>query len=313
MMTTRSASPRRRPPPDPSSSRGVTYSLVARDPETNELGVAVQSHWFSVGSVVTHARPGAGAVATQSVPDPSHGPRILDLLQEGAAPEEALDSVLDGDEAIDYRQTAVVDVKGRVAVHTGAGCIRDAGHTTGDGWSCQANMMSSAEVWPAMAEAFVAAEGRIANRLVAALEAGEAVGGDLRGRQSAALLVVPAIGEPWRRTVELRVEDHADPVAELARLLHLDGAYADAGAADELMAEGRMEEAGELYVRAAEVAPEKEELLFWSGLGLASAGQFDEGVDRVRRAISSNRGLAILLERLGDDVAPAAPRVREAL
>jgi uncharacterized Ntn-hydrolase superfamily protein len=293
--------------------RAVTYSLVARDPETSELGVAVQSHWFSVGAVVTHARAGAGAVATQSVPDPAHGPRILDLLQEGASPDEALDSVLKGDEAIDFRQTAVVDVKGRVAVHTGPGCMQDAGHTTGDGWSCQANMMSSAEVWPAMAEAFVASKGRLAERLVAALQAADAAGGDVRGRQSAALLVVPAIGEPWRRTVELRVEDHPDPVTELARLLHLQRAYAHAGDGDEAMAEGRIAEAGELFVRASELAPEKEELLFWAGLALASAGEFDEGVSRVRRAISANRGLAVLLERLTEDIAPAAARVRQAL
>ena len=291
----------------------MTYSLVARDPDTNELGVAVQSHWFSVGSVVTHARPGAGAVATQSVPDPAHGPRILDLLQEGAAPDEAIDLILQGDEAVDFRQTAVVDVKGRVAVHTGTGCMQDAGHAIGDGWSCQANLMSSAEVWPAMAEAFVASEGRLAERLVSALRAADAAGGDVRGRQSAALLVVPAIGEPWRRTIELRVEDHPDPVAELARLLHLQRAYADAGDADEAMAEGRIAEAGELYLRAADLAPEKEELLFWAGLALAGAGEFDEGVSRVRRAISANRGLAVLLERLTDDMAPAAARVRQAL
>ena len=293
----------------------MTYSLVARDPATNELGVAVQSHWFSVGSVVTHARAGVGAVATQSVPDPTHGPRILDLLASGVTPDEAIATVLEGDDAAHYRQTAAVDVRGRVAVHTGEGCMPDAGHTTGDGWSAQANIMTSAEVWPAMAEAFAAADPSrpLAERLLTALRAAEAAGGDVRGRQSAAVLVVPAIGEPWRRTVDLRVEDHPDPVAELERLLVLHGAYSDAGRADELMAEGKLGEAGELYVRSAELAPDKPELLFWSGLAAASAGEFDEGVARVRRAISANRGLEELLQRLGEDIAPAAPRVRDAL
>lgn len=293
----------------------MTYSLVARDPDTGELGVAVHSHWFGVGSVVTHARPGAGAVAVQSVPAPGQGPRILDLLEAGADPETALEAVLAGDDALHYRQTAVVDVKGRVAVYTGEGCVDDAGHTSGDGWSAQANMMASAEVWPAMAEAFVGcAPGTpLAARLLGGMRAAEAAGGDVRGRQSAAMLVVPALGEPWRRTVDLRVEDHADPVGELARLLTLSAAYSDAGAADELLAEGRIAEAGELYTRAAEIAPEKEELLFWSGLAAASAGDFDDGLARVRRAISANRGLRDLLDRLGDDIAPAAARVRAAL
>jgi uncharacterized Ntn-hydrolase superfamily protein len=293
----------------------VTYSLVACDPATSEVGVAVQSHWFSVGAVVTHARAGVGAVATQSVPDPTHGPRLLDLLADGVAPAEALTAVLDGDEAPAYRQTALVDVRGRVAVHTGEGCMPDAGHTTGDGWSVQANIMASAEVWPAMAEAFVAADPDrpLAERLVTALEAGEATGGDVRGSQSAAVLVVPAIGEPWRRTVELRVEDHPDPVGELRRLVTLQQAYAHAGDGDELMAEGKLAEAGEQFIRAAEIAPEKEELLFWSGLALASAGQVDEGVDRVRRALSRNAGLRELLTRLTPDIAPATELVRRSL
>lgn len=293
----------------------MTYSLVARDPVTRELGVAVQSHWFSVGAVVTHARAGVGAVATQSVPDPTHGSRLLDLLAGGASPGEALDAVHEGDPAVPYRQTALVDVHGRVAVHTGEGCMPEAGHARGDGWSVQANIMASGEVWPAIAEAFASADPRrpLAERLVIALEAGEEAGGDVRGSQSAALVVVPGEGEPWRRTVDLRVEDHADPVGELRRLLRLNAAYADAGAGDELMAEGRIAEAGERFTSAAELAPEKEELLFWSGLAAASAGDVDTGVQRVREAITRNPGLDELLRRLGEDLAPAAPLVRAAL
>jgi uncharacterized Ntn-hydrolase superfamily protein len=292
----------------------MTYSLVAFDAAAGEIGVAVQSHWFSVGSVVPHARPGVGAVATQSVPEPSHGPRILDLLADGAAPDEALDEVLRGDAAGDFRQTAVVDVHGRVAVHTGSGCMPDAGHHAGRGWSAQANMMSSAEVWPAMAEAFAAARGeRLPERLLGALDAAEAAGGDVRGRQSAALLVVPASGDPWTRVTELRVEDSDEPLAELRRLLVLDRAYSAAGRADELMAEGDEEGARRLYDEAASLAPGKAELQFWAALFQAVGPEPEAGLEGVRRAIAGQPGLGELLARLTDDIAPGVGAVRDRL
>jgi uncharacterized Ntn-hydrolase superfamily protein len=293
--------------------RRGTYSIVARDAGTGEMGVAVQSHWFSVGSVVGWGRAGVGVVATQSIPDPAHGTRLLDALEAGASPDEALAGVLEGDEVTDYRQTAVVDAQGRVAVHSGPACIPDAGTTSGDGWSCQANMMASAEVWPAMAEGFAAADGPLPERLVAALRAAEAAGGDVRGRQSAALLVVPADGDAWTRSVDLRVEDHGDPVGELGRLLVLHRAYALAGEADELTGAGRHDEAGVLYERAAALVPGNGELVFWSGLSRAGAGDLAAGVEQVRRAFALNPNLPGLLERLGPDVAPAAPAVRDAL
>jgi uncharacterized Ntn-hydrolase superfamily protein len=292
----------------------VTYSLVARDARTGELGVAVQSHWFGVGSVVPHLRAGVGAVATQSVPDPVQGARVLDLLAEGVPPDAAIDAVLHGDEGVDYRQLAAVDATGRVAVHTGPGCMADAGHTTGEGWSVQANMMSSAEVWPAMAEAFTAAfdEG-LAERLVAALEAAEAVGGDVRGRQSAAVVVAPAPGAAAVHPVDLRVEDHDDPVGELRRLVVLRRAYAAAEAGDEAMAEGRLDDAGAHYEEAYRLAPGKPELAFWAGLAAVQRGDRVGGLERVRLAIAANPGLGRLLERLPEEVAPAAPGVRAAL
>jgi uncharacterized Ntn-hydrolase superfamily protein len=193
--------------------------------------------------------------------------------------------------------------------------MADAGHTTGDGWSVQANMMANAEVWPAMAEAYVAAEGRpLAERLLAALEAAEASGGDVRGSQSAVILVVPAErAESWRRTVDLRVEDHPDPVGEMRRLLTLHRAYALAEEADALMAEGRHDEAGERYEAAAELAPQSDELLFWSGLARAQAGDLEAGLDQVRRAIAVNPGWLELLPRLTPDIAPAAGAVLERL
>jgi uncharacterized Ntn-hydrolase superfamily protein len=287
----------------------MTYSLVARDPVTAELGVAVQSHWFGVGSVVPCVRPGVGAVATQSVPDPAHGPRILELLAAGMAPDAALDAVLTGDEGYAYRQIGVVDAAGRVATHTGDGCMADAGHAQGDGWTAQANIMVSTEVWPAMAEAFVAADGPLAERLLAGLDVAQAAGGDVRGQQSAAIVVAG----PASVTVDLRVEDDPEPLAELRRLLVLRRAYTAAEAADEAMAEGRMDDAAALYEEAGRLAPQSAELSFWAGLSAFQRGHRDEGLERVRAAIAAGPGLGQLLERLGPDVAPAAAAVRAAL
>jgi uncharacterized Ntn-hydrolase superfamily protein len=293
--------------------RRGTYSLVARDPETGELGAAVQSHWFSVGSIVSWAEPGVGAVATQSIAEPAYGPRLLERLRAAEAPRDALDELLAADEQARFRQVAVVDAGGKVAVHTGDGCIPYAGDVQGDGFSAQANMMAGAGVWPAMVEAFEAATGPLARRLLAALDAGEAAGGDVRGRQSAALVVVPAEGEPWHRTVELRVEDHADPLGELRRLLDLADAYAVAAEGDDLVGKGRHTEAAERYRRAAELAPANAELLFWAGLSIAQGGDVHAGVERVGSAIEMHRGWRGLLARLDPEIAPAAPTVREAL
>jgi uncharacterized Ntn-hydrolase superfamily protein len=295
------------------NARRGTYSIVARDPETGELGVAVQSHWFSVGSVVSWGEAGVGAVATQSIAEPAYGPRLLQGLRTGHAPREALDDLLAADEQSQVRQVAVVDSTGAVAVHTGDGCIPYAGHVEGEGFSVQANMMAGPEVWPAMEKAFTESAGPLPRRLLETLDAAEAAGGDVRGRQSAALLVVPADGEPWRRTVELRVEDDTDPLGELRRLLDLSDAYAFADQADTLMAEGRHEEAGEAGRKALELAPASDELVFWAGLGMAQAGDLDAGVERVRSAIEMHSGWRDLLARLGPDIAPSAGVVRDAL
>lgn len=290
-----------------------TYSIVARDPETGELGAAVQSHWFSVGSLCTWARPGVGAVATQSVVEPAYGPRALDLMAEGSAAGDALAELLAADELATVRQVGVVDADGAVAVHTGAGCIPCAGDATGPYWTCQANMMASETVPAAMSAAFERSSGDLAERLMLALEAAEGEGGDVRGRQSAAIIVVAAEGEPWQMRVQLHVEDHQEPLAELRRLLVLHRAYEMAGRADELLASERPAEAGPLYRQAAELAPESEELLFWSGLALAHTGDLDTGVDAVRRAIDKHAGWGVLLDRLSPTFAPAGDDVRRAL
>src|SRR5918994_2337503 len=160
-----------------------TYSIVAFDPDTGELGAAVQSHWFSVGSLCTWARPGVGAVATQSIVEPAHGPHTLDRLERGDTAEEAVAGVLADDPLADLRQVGAVDARGRVAAHTGARCIPEAGHVTGEHWSCQANMMGRATVPDAMAAAFGQAGGDLAERLMTALEGAEAEGGGGGGRQ----------------------------------------------------------------------------------------------------------------------------------
>jgi uncharacterized Ntn-hydrolase superfamily protein len=289
-----------------------TYSIVARDSHTGQLGVAVQSHWFSVGSVVSWGRAGVGVVATQSIAEPAYGPNLLDRLEAGEQPEAALESLLAADEAAAVRQVAVADSGGRVAVHTGDGCVAHAGHVSGDGFSVQANMMRSPRVWPAMEQAFAAAGGPLARRLLASLEAGEAEGGDVRGRQSAALLVVPATGEAWRRDTELRVEDHADPLAELARLLDLHDGYALASQADKLVGQGRYEEASDRYRQAARLGPANEELLFWSGLSLMRMGDEEAGLERLRRVIAANPGWEDLLLRI-DHIAPGVDEVRRKL
>jgi uncharacterized Ntn-hydrolase superfamily protein len=292
--------------------RNGTYSIVARDDGTGELGVAVQSHWFSVGSVVSWARPGVGAVATQSVAEIAHGPNALDQLATGLDAGAAMSAVLAGDGQARYRQLGVVDAGGGAAAHTGEDCIPFAGEVVGEGFACQANMMARETVPAAMADAYRAADGDLAARLLAALLAAEGEGGDVRGRQSAALLVVPATGEPWRTRFDVRVEDHADPLAELQRLVRLARAYEMAGEADELAAEGEHARATELYSAAAELAPEADELTFWAGLGVA-AQDVTRGVELVQQAAAVKASWLTLLERLPDELAPTAGAVRRAL
>ncbi len=293
--------------------RQGTYSIVARDPETGELGVAVQSHWFSVGSVVSWAQPGVGAVATQSIAEIAHGPRALERLSAGQGAEAALTELLAADEQARFRQVAVVDGKGEVAVRTGAGCIPFAGHEVGEEFSCQANMMASETVWPAMAAAFRAASGDLAERMAAALDAAEAEGGDVRGRQSAALVVVGAEGEPWRKRFDLRVEDHPDPLAELRRVLGVARAYELASEGDELVGEGRHEEAAERYAAALELAPDNDELLFFAGVAAIHGGASDQAIERVRRAMAANPGWAQLMPRLSEEIAPGVGELRKRL
>jgi uncharacterized Ntn-hydrolase superfamily protein len=204
----------------------VTYSIVAWDPDGNELGVAVQSRAFNTGAACAWALPGVGAVATQSFTERGYGPRGLAAMQSGTPPREALDELLAEDELRDVRQVAFVDREGRTAAHTGASCIPHCGDLQGAGFSVQGNMLRSAEVWPAMGDAFTATPGPLAERLLAALDAAEAAGGDFRGRQAAGLVVVTGEDAPaHERVFDLRVDDHPEPLAELRRLQRMAAGY----------------------------------------------------------------------------------------
>lgn len=278
-----------------------TFSIVARDPETGQLGVAVQSHWFSVGSLVTWAEAGVGAVATQSMVEASYGPLGLALMKAGKSAHEALAGLLAADSERDVRQVAMVDAQGRTAVHTGARCIAAAGHERGDCFSVQANMMLNEQVWPAMAEAYRGAKGDLAGRMLAALQAGQAAGGDARGQQSAAILIVPGktSGRPWAdRVMELRVEDHADPIGELSRVVQLQRAYDHMNHGDELLAQGKVEEALQAYRTAAGMAPQIAELPFWQAVTLADLGRLDEALPLFEHVFRVDPNLALLVERL---------------
>jgi uncharacterized Ntn-hydrolase superfamily protein len=279
----------------------ATYSIVARDATTGELGVAVQSHWFNVGAIVPWAEAGVGAVATQSFIDPAYGPLGLQLMRAGKSAPEALAALLAADSGRDVRQVAMVDAQGRTAVHTGVRCITAAGHAAGDGFSVQANMMDNDRVWPAMKQAFETARGDLAERLLAALTAAEGAGGDVRGRQAAAIVVVrgTSTGRPWADTrFSLRVEDHPEPVAELQRLLKLGRAYERMNRGDELAALGSMAAANAEYGAAAEMVPEIAELPFWAAITLAGAGKLDEARPLFVKVFAQDPRLRKLVPRL---------------
>ena len=255
----------------------MTYSIVARDADSGDLGVAVQSHYFSVGPVVPWGLADVGAVATQSMVNISFGPLGVELMRLGYGARQALDAVLAADADRESRQCAMVDAQGRAAAHTGSRCVAAAGHRTGDGYSVQANLMERDTVWDAMAAAFESAGGPLAERMMAALEAAEAEGGDIRGRQSAAMVVFTGrpTGRSWEdRTIDLRVDDHPEPVVELGRLLRLRRAHQAALPGDV---------AG--HRRALELAPEATQLRFFAGVALARAGEWEEALLLLRGAI----------------------------
>jgi uncharacterized Ntn-hydrolase superfamily protein len=278
----------------------MTYSIVARDPASGELGVAVQSHVVSVGAIVHWAEPGVGAVATQSLARRAYGPGGLERMRAGASATDALAALLAEDDEREVRQVAMVDAAGRVAVHTGARCIAAAGHVTGDGYCAQANMMRRDGVPEAMAAAYEATAGPLAERLLAALDAAEAAGGDIRGRQSSALRVVrtePA-GDEADLLHDARVDDHRDPNVELRRIVRLRTAHLRLDRADDLRAGGSVDDAVREARAALELAPESVQLGFWWGLELAKLGRDEEARPLLHRAFAADPGWRELVPRL---------------
>ncbi len=279
----------------------ATYSIVALDEETGQLGVAVQSHWFSVGSVVPWAGAGVGAVATQSFVKVDYGPEGLSMMAHGLTSEEALNRMLDTDPAAEVRQVAMISANGDVAAHTGENCIQAAGHQTGKNYSVQANLMENATVWPAMAKAYENAEGDLADRMLAALEAAEAEGGDIRGKQSAAMLIVSGnpTGIPWKDVVlDLRIEDHPDPLDELERLIRIHRAYQHANQGDVYVEKGETELALIEYDKAAQLYPENPELPYWTAVTLADVGRLDEALPMFKVAFAVDERWRTLTPRL---------------
>ena len=291
----------------------MTYSIVARDPNTGELGVAVQSHWFAAGGTVPWAEAGVGAVATQAFAEMSYGPRGLDLMREGATARETLDRLIADDPDENVRQVGIVDARGNVATHTGDRTIPAAGHAAGEAFTCQANMMWQDTVWNAMAAAYTGAEGDLAHRLLAALDAAEGERGDIRGRQAAGILIVgpERLEEPWRGVrMHLHADDHPTPNAELRRLVDVHRAYEHLERSEELELEH--DEIGVQREREAALAagPDLLEVKYWAAIGLATEGRYDEALALMASVDEAGPGWRELLQRLVDgklmDIPPEA-------
>ncbi len=278
-----------------------TYSIVARDPVTGQLGAAVQSHWFSVGDLVPWVRAGVGAVATQSFIDVRYGVEGLQLMQQGKTAAEALATLLGADASPGVRQVGMIDAQGGIAQHTGENCIAHAGHLAGKDFAVQANLMIHEGVPEAMADAFRSSTGTLAERMLAALEAAEALGGDLRGKQSAAIVVVR--GEPaehaWQeRLVNLHIEDHPTPLRELRRLLTLNSAYHHMNQGEHALEKDDLDTALTHYSRAAELAPANLEIRFWHAVSLLNAGRTEAALPVLSPVITADEGLRQLVPRL---------------
>lgn len=280
-----------------------TYSIVARDSVTGEIGVAVQSHWFSVGSVVIYGEAGVGVVATQSLVNPSYGPKGLALMADGISPQKALNKLLSEDSGEMYRQVAFLNSKGQVATHTGSLCISEAGHKQGMNFSVQANMMLKNTVWDAMANAFETTSGTLSERILAALKAAENERGDIRGKQSAAILIVKgqSSGNSWEDTVmDLRVEDNDNPIAELERLIQIHKAYDYMNKGDLAMEKGDSVEAEYLYLNAQKLFPDNLEMQYWYAINLLNNKDFEKAEPILKSIFKQNADWKTLTSRLVD-------------
>ena len=277
-----------------------TYSIVAYDSATGQFGAAVQSHWFKVANVIW-AEPNVGAVATQSLVDFAYGPLGIEMMKLGKTATQALDGLKASDPNYHVRQVAMIDNRGNVAAHTGDKCIAEAGHQIGHNYSVQANLMENPTVPAAMAKAFESAAGDLAERLMIALEAAQAEGGDIRGMQSAAILVVTGepTGKSWKdRLVDLRVDDAPEPLVELRRLLDINRAYELMNQGDDFIVEGKLDEAGHAYAKAAELSPGNMEIIYWHAVTLVTAGEVERSLPLFKQCFEANEGWRTLIKRL---------------
>ena len=278
-----------------------TYSIVARDSVTGDMGVAVQSHWFNVGGIVTYGQAGVGVVATQSLVNPSYGPKGLALMKQGLSPQASLDMLLSSDEGEMYRQVAFLNSKGEVATHTGSLCISEAGHRQGKNFSVQANMMLKNTVWDAMSNAFEKTSGSLSKRMLAALKAAQYQKGDIRGKQSAAILIVKAeaTGNSWEDIImDLRVEDHRSPLVELERLVKVHKAYDFMNKGDLAMEHGDSVKAEELYLQAQKLFPYNLEMQYWYAINLLNNKQFTKAYPILKSIFRRDRNWKTLTSRL---------------
>jgi len=278
-----------------------TYSIVARDSVTGDMGVAVQSHWFSVGSVVTYGKAGIGVVATQSLVNPSYGQKGLALMEQGLSPQQALNALIANDSGEMYRQIAFLNTKGEVATHTGKLCIAEAGHKQGSNFSVQANMMLNNTVWDAMAKAFQTTKGPLSQRILAALKAAQNEKGDIRGKQSAAILIIKgkATENSWEDVLmDLRVEDSEDPLAELERLIQIHKAYNFMNKGDLAMEVGDSKKAEELYLSAQKLFPENLEMQYWYAINLLNNKEYERAYPILKSIFGQDENWRTLTTRL---------------
>ena len=270
----------------------ATFSIVARDPTTEELGVAVQSRAFRAAAIVSYAKSGVGAIATQASANQSYGPRGLELLEQGLSPDEVVARLTNADEGRDRRQLAVIDAQGRVSAYTGSRTSDWAGHIEGNNYSVQGNILVSEQVVQAMAQAFEMAEGELAERLMAALDAGQAAGGDARGKQSGGILVVKPIGDSGRTTdrwIDVRVDDHPTPFLEIRRLMNMAVSRNKTRLATQLASEGRFPDAIAAQRKAIAMRPGNDQYLYGLARLHARAGNTASAIEVLSQAIVMNQ------------------------
>ena len=286
---------------DNSSPLAHTFSIVARDSVTGELGVAVQSHWFNVGAIVGWGEAGVGVIATQSFVNPSFGLRGLYMLKQGKTPQQVVDELIASDSGRDFRQLAVCDAKGNTAAYTGKNCITYAGHIFENDYSVQANLMINDKVWPAMSKAFKETKGPLAERLVAALEAGQEAGGDIRGKQSASIMVYTGkpTGKAWEdKLIDLRVEDSNEPIPELKRLLKVQRAYEHMNNGDLATEKNDMKLAMDEYNAAMQMFPDNLEMKYWTAVTLANNNKVDDALKLFKEVFEKDKNWYDLTPRL---------------